>query len=115
MSAGLLSGCPSGAKTRHPLLEVMRCGGFEREVGQPLDLFCPDMDGAGTRLQDALHQEKAFLGNHQASSFKKLRINDYVGDTGFVFEADENDAFRRPGRWRQIASPAIFNRLPSAA
>ena len=90
---------------RDPSLEIMRCGGLEREGRQALNHFRPDMDGAGAHLQDSLDQEKIFLGNHQAAPFKKLRVNNHVGDTGFILEADENNALCR-------SRPLTANRQP---
>ena len=62
-------------------------------------------------LEAAFDEEKTFLRDGEAKFFEELRGDNGVGDAGFIFEADENETFRRsrPLPANNVASNA--NRL----
>lgn len=65
-----------------------RCA--ESVVGQGIDESSLD-DGRVSRvLNFAMDGEEGFLGNSEPALFEESRINNNIGNTGFVFEAYED-------------------------
>src|SRR5580765_458743 len=70
---------------------VRRCGSL-REM-ERLDDAGFYGDDAVLILQDAVDDEKRVVDDDGVIFFEKLRRDDDVGDAGFVFQAEEDEAF----------------------
>ena len=71
-------------------------------VIEAFDVAGLDNVHAVSGLEAAFDEKKTFLGDGEAKFFEELRRDDGVGDAGFVFEADENEAFG--GAWALAAN-----------
>ena len=86
-----------GARERRWLVEIIGIGagevvGFEAINGVGLD----DED-VFAGLEFAGDFQEIFLGDDEAEVFEELGLHDGIADAGFVFEADENEAFGGAG------------------
>src|SRR5215469_6210949 len=62
-----------------------------------MDAFGADRDYDVLVLQDAFDGEKTLAGQEQAVLVEEIGADDGVGDSGFIFEADENESFGGAG------------------
>ena len=66
-------------------------------VGQSLNAAGLDHCGAAGVLDLAIDGKERFLRDGEAPLFEERGVNDTVGDSGFVFEAYEDESFRGAG------------------
>src|SRR5262245_39527915 len=67
----------------------MRAAADKVFVLEAINLQCLDGNDIVGMLKTASDEEKGFLGDHQAKSFKHRRSQDCISDTGFILEADK--------------------------
>lgn len=77
------------------LIEIM---GIELNVhpSQSAHLLGTHRRHAFLVLQDAIHDQKRLLDDHEPVAREQIRADDDVGDAGFVLEGEEHEALRRP-------------------
>src|SRR5262245_12897671 len=76
-----------------PSIEVVRVE-IDIEATETVDLFGADGRHAILALQDAVHDEERLLDDGQTILREQVRADDDVGDAGFIFERQEDEAFR---------------------
>jgi hypothetical protein len=77
-------------------MKIVRSGAGQIVVNEWLKLACLNEHDAFRILDLAFDQQKWFFRYQKPHLFKKIGLNDGIGDTGFIFEADKNKTFRRP-------------------
>ena len=78
-------------------MKIIGGGALELPVVEAFDVAgLDDVDAVGG-LEAAFNEEEAFLGDGEAEFLEEGRRDDGVADAGFVFEADEDKAFRGAG------------------
>ena len=58
--------------------------------------LCFDMNDSILMLERTFHAHKATARNHNTVLFKVIRRDDDIGDTGFIFERQEDKTLRGP-------------------
>ena len=77
-----------------PVEDPKRSGGGEIERA---DVAGFDMDDAVVALQLTLDQQKALARDGEAFALEEVRRKNDIGDAGFIFEREEDEAFGRAG------------------
>src|SRR5262249_57439844 len=67
------------------------------DAAHALNLFGADRDDAVLMLQHAVDDQERLFDDHEAVAREEIRTNDDIRDSGFVFEREEDEAFRGAG------------------
>jgi len=78
-------------------MKVMRAAADEVFVVEAFDVVGFDGDDIVNVLETAGDEEERFLGDDETEFLEEVRVDDGIGDAGFVFKADEDEAFGGAG------------------